>query len=424
MRRVAEQFTNQPVHGPMLGCVSGDRVRIWVRTAREADVRVVASPTAARHVQIHSETIHSSPDTDFTAVAVLEGLEPNTSYSYWVQINGNPEPVAGETHQFHTLAATGQPSKFRIAFGGGAGYVPPNERVWRTIASQHPDALLLLGDNVYIDDPKSPEMQHYCYYRRQSRPEFRGLVAKTPVFSIWDDHDFGTNDCSGGPEVDVPAWKRPVYNVFRNNWVNSYYGGNSQYGSADKQPGCYYDFYLADVHFIMLDGRYYRDPKATASEAPTMLGPIQRKWLLDTISESHGRFIVLCSPVPWVYEAKGDSRDTWNGFRDERTQIFDFLAESGRDGVILMSADRHRSDLWRIERPNGYDLYEFNSSRLTNQHVHPTMKEAVFSYNKTQSFGTVDFDTTLDDPKVTYRVLTIDGEEVNSFTVRLSQLRD
>jgi alkaline phosphatase D len=153
-----------------------------------------------------------------------------------------------------------------------------------------------------------------------------------------------------------------------------------------------------------------------------MLGPIQRQWLLDTIAGSQGRFLVLCSPVPWVYEAKGDSRDTWNGFREERTEIFDALAEGNRQGVLLMSADRHRSDLWKIERPNGYPLYEFNSSRLTNQHVHKEMQDALFSYNKTQSFGTVDFDTTRDDPEVTYRIWNIAGEEVNAFTVRLSQL--
>ncbi len=416
MREIAEQFADQPVHGPMLGCLTGESVSVWVRTAGEADVRVIASPKSDPQVQIRSETVRSQEATDFTAVVPLRGLTPNTSYLYWVRINGGPELTADNARRFHTLAAQGQPGKFRIAFGGGAGFVPPNERVWTTISKQNPDALLLLGDNVYIDDPKSPEMQHYCYYRRQSRPEFRALVATTPVFSIWDDHDFGTNDCSGGPEINDPAWKQPVYNVFCNNWVNPYYGG------GQSHPGCYYDFYLADVHFIMLDGRYYRNLKTGPDKPTTMLGPVQRTWLLDTIADSQGRFLVLCSPVPWVFEAKGDSRDTWNGFREERKLIFDCLAENDRAGVLLMSADRHRSDLWKIERADRYPLYEFNSSRLTNQHVHKEMEKAVFSYNKTQSFGTVDFDTSLEDPAVTYRIWTIDGEEVNSVTLQLSQL--
>lgn len=71
-----------------------------------------------------------------------------------------------------------------------------------------------------------------------------------------------------------------------------------------------------------------------------------------------------------------------------------------------------------------YPLYEFNSSRLTNQHVHPTMEKqgAIFSYNAKQSFGLVHFDTTADDPSVTYDVISIDEERVHSLTVRRSEL--
>ena len=89
-----------------------------------------------------------------------------------------------------------------------------------------------------------------------------------------------------------------------------------------------------------------------------------------------------------------------------------------------MSADRHRSDAWKIERENGYGFYEFNSSRLTNQHIHATMEKAgaIFSYNDPQSFGLVTFDTTLDDPQVTYDVVNIDGEKPHSLTVRRSEL--
>ncbi|MCG8585581.1 MAG: alkaline phosphatase family protein, partial [Pirellulales bacterium] len=330
---------------------------------------------------------------------------------------GDDEAAKGKLFRFRTVAATGKPDKFRIAFGGGAGFVPSNERMWDTISLAKPNALLLLGDNVYSDLPESAAMQHFCYYRRQSRPEFQRLVASVPVYTIWDDHDFGTNDCWGGPDIDKPAWKRPVWKVFRNNWVNPGYGG------GEENPGVWYDFYLADVHFIMLDGRYYRTSPKTNADARSMLGPVQKKWLMDTIAASNGTFKVLCSPVPWDYRTKGGSPDTWNGYRKEREEIFSFLKENKIEGVLLMSADRHRSDLWKIERPGEYPLYEFNSSRLTNQHVHGEMKEAVFSYNKKQSFGTVDFDTTADDPTATYTIVNIDGEKIHSYTVKRSQLK-
>ena len=126
--------------------------------------------------------------------------------------------------------------------------------------------------------------------------------------------------------------------------------------------------------------------------------------------------------MPWVFEAKGDSKDTWNGYKDERAIIFDHLKANKIEGVILMSADRHRSDLWKIERDGAYPFYEFNSSRLTNQHVHKTMNKAVFSYNEKQSFGVVEFDTTIENPSVTYSIMTIDGEKVHSHALNRSAM--
>ena len=153
-----------------------------------------------------------------------------------------------------------------------------------------------------------------------------------------------------------------------------------------------------------------------------MLGPVQLRWLKERLAASTATFKVICSPVPFDFRTKGDSKDTWNGYQEERREIFSWIAMMRIDGVILMSADRHRSDLWKIEQPGTYPLYEFNSSRLTNQHVHKEMKAAEFSYNDTQSFGLVHFDTTADDPTATYEIVSIDGDFVFTHTVRRSQL--
>tara|TARA_B100000945_G_scaffold13318_1_gene10185 strand:- start:519 stop:2168 length:1650 start_codon:yes stop_codon:yes gene_type:complete len=401
------------IHGPMVGQNTGDSLSIWLRTVRETEIRIRCWEKN-RPEKVVTGVGQSTLAADYTVVIKLKGLKANTHYQYSIQLDGASE------HQdlFHakTLATKGNAVKFDIAFGGGAGYVPQHESMWTTIGAVQPDVLMLLGDNVYSDAPKIPEMQHYCYYRRQSRPEFRELVSKTTVYSIWDDHDFGTNDCQGGPEIEKPDWKIPVWKVYRNNWVNPFYGG------GPKHPGVWYDYYIGDVHFIMTDGRIYRDLQPTDGGRPTMLGPDQLKWLKNTIAQSKGTFTVLVSPVPWVFGAKGDSKDTWNGFKQERNEILDVIAKNKKDGVLLMSADRHRSDLWKIEYDGVYPLYEFNSSRLTNQHVHPELPAAEFSYNKKQSFGLVKFDTTLKDPVVEYSVLNIDGKQIHSRKLKRSEI--
>lgn len=399
------------VHGPMLGSMTDSSASFWVRTARPSAVvvRVVAAADTGAE-PIESKPVRSGAETDLTAVARVSGLSPDTSYSYQIHLDG---AAVGPKALFRTFPTRGKPCRIRIAFGGGAGYVPMWERMWDTIVANKPTAMLMLGDNVYIDDPTHLLPQQYCYYRRQSRPEWRRLTSSTPMFAIYDDHDFGTNDCIPGPEIDKPAWKRDVWNVFRQNWVNPSYGGGKE------QPGCWFDFQIGDVHFIMIDGRYYRDLKGGS-----MLGPVQKAWLKKTLGSSRATFKVLASNVPWTPGVKPGSRDTWDGFPDEREEIFSFIHDNNINGVLLIAADRHRTDIRKIERPRGYDLVEFQSSRLTNRHTHGVVKtpDLLFGYNKECSFGRIDFDTTLEDPLITLTIVNIDGEEIHTTKLPLSSL--
>ncbi len=400
------------LHGPMLGNQTDRSISVWLRTASDSRVRliVIDASTGARIAV--SELVATDQNSDFTAVVSVSGLKPATRYDYQIEVDG--EIVKLEGARFTTYPARNQAGKFKIAFGGGAGYVPEFEHMWSTIAAQKPDAMLMLGDNVYSDDPEHRLTQDYCYYRRQSRPEWRRLISHTPIFSIYDDHDFGTNDCIPGPEIETPAWKRQVWNVFRQNWVNPGYGG------GESQPGCWYDFKIADVHFIMLDGRYYRSREGV----PSMLGPVQKQWLLDTLKHSNSTFKILVTPVPFTANIKPGSNDAWDGYRQERTEIFDYLDENNIDGVLLVAADRHRTDLRFTKRKNGYDLYEFESSRLTNHHTHRVVKTPglVWGYRKKCSFGLIEFDTTVADPTMTLTAINIDGQQLHRFELRGSQL--
>jgi alkaline phosphatase D len=410
-KALAEKHAVELLHGPMLGCLTDTGVKFWVRTAHEVPVEVVVKSTDAGESVQKRAAGKTSRELCFTAVLAVDGLKPGTLYEYEINVGRNKKVSGGS---FRTFGPAGKPAKFQVGFGGGAGFTPEHERMWNTIAGHNLPAFLLLGDNVYIDNPTRPDVQQYCYYRRQSRPEFRKFIASTSIFAIWDDHDFTTNDAGGGPEIYTPKWKIPVWRTFMNNWNNPYYGG------GEKQPGCWFDFSIGDVDFFMLDGRYYRDKPQ--GKNPSMLGAAQKKWLFRKLKSSRATFKVLASPVPWAFGAKPGSRDPWQGYKAEREQIFSFLEANRIDGVVLISADRHRSDAWRIERKGGYDLYEFESSKLTNVHTHKVMPGALFGYNKKCSFGLLTFDTTRSDPQVTYQIISIDDEPVWKLSLAKSQL--
>jgi len=126
--------------------------------------------------------------------------------------------------------------------------------------------------------------------------------------------------------------------------------------------------------------------------------------------------------VPWAPNTKPGSDDTWDGFPKEREELFSYIEENRIDGVLLLSADRHRSDAWKVEFPGGYTTYDLMSSKLTNIHTHDLMEGSLFGYNKKCSFGTLEFDTTVEDPSVTYTIKSIDNEEIHRMTIFKSKL--
>jgi alkaline phosphatase D len=402
------------VHGPLLGAVTDTQAQVWVRTPSTASLQVVMQPDGGKAVH-RSAMVQTQADRDFTAVARVEGLQPDTAYTYRLHIDGREQP---DQWTFRTFPAAGEAASFEIGFGACAGYTPWRERIWQRIASHNFPAFMLLGDNVYIDRPERPALQRYCYYRRQSRPEFRALTATTSIAAIWDDHDFGDNDSEGGPDRFTPAWKVDAWKVFRNNWSNMAYGG------GEEQPGVWHRWSIADVDVFMLDGRYYRTD--VNIDAPSMLGPVQKQWLFDALRASTATFKLIASPVPFPDGAKPGEwdwrSDTWEGYPDERAEIFSFIADHRINGVVLLTGDRHRADVWKIERTDSYDLYEFQNARLTNIHTHDSVPGALFSYNDTCHFGRLRIDTTKADPTITYDIISIDGEVVHSVTLRRSQL--
>lgn len=421
MRALFEQYRHKPVHGPKLGRMTDRSVHVWVRTAYEGTVRVLISESPDLDNIVSEGEARSSAETDYTAVVKVDSLKPDTTYYYGLVIDGG-KVMANEHQYFKTFMQQGASTAFTVAFGGCAGYHPNNEYMWDVIDAHDPLAMLMLGDNVYIDDPESAEMNRYCYYQRQSRPEYRRLMAGTPVYAIWDDHDFGTNDSWGGPLLDVPYWKPMVLEIFQQNWVNPNDGHR-------EASGVWFDFMIGDVHFIMLDGRYFREDAGRYGgdgvENPTMLGPVQLAWLKQTLAESQGVFKVLVSPVSFHDGAKTGRAglDTWRGYPEEREKIFSFIEANDINGVVLLSSDRHRSDAWKHERPQGYDFYEFASGQLTNKHRHSVMSGSLFGYNDRLSFGLLHFDTASDTPSVRYRIVNDRSEVIHELTVPLSDLQ-
>ena len=293
-------------NGPMLGDVRPTSVKFWVRTAGAAFVQVVVGKHA-------SATVRTESADDYTAVMTVNGLKPFTDYAYRVVIDG--ETITRDSFRFRTAPKAGQKIEFHVTFGSGSRYVPEHEYAWSNMAKARPLAYLGLGDNVYIDVVNRRGAQRLFYYRRCLSPAYRELINSVGMYAVWDDHDMAMNDSSGGAGLKA-EWKRPNWNVFKQNW------NNPHYGAAPETPGTWHSFSLGDVDFFMTDGRFYRD-----KNNKTMLGPVQKKWLLDGLANAKGKFKVIASGTMFADGADKRGKDSWAGTwaRDERDEIFDLI---------------------------------------------------------------------------------------------------
>lgn len=422
-RDIVKRWNMRLFSGPMVGSATDSSARIWLRTPFETGVGIAYADNPSLLDSIRLPVHQTSKDSDLVTVFALSGLDPTTTYYYEVYVDG--EPVFGEDlPAFRTFPPKGRRQSVAVGFGGGARYIHANEHIWDTVGRHDLDAFLLLGDNVYHDEPDLPKRQRVHLYRRQLRPEFRRLVSGTPVYAIWDDHDFCGDDCGGGPDPVTTGyreetWKVPTWEVFRRNWVNPSYGG------GEGIYGVWFSFSIGAVDFFMLDGRYYRDVLAASAFGPgeSMLGDVQKRWLKEQLLASRAVFKVIVSSVPWAYDANPGSFDHWNGFRQEREELFSFIEQNNINGVLLLSGDRHRHGVWKIDRLAGYDFYEFVSSRLTNEHNHGCVDDSeCLECHQGRGFGLLRFEFGEPVPTVIYELWSDNNVKLFSFAVTRDEM--
>ncbi len=323
---------------PMLGHVSASDARLWIKATGLAkwSVRVSEHADLADARTIEGPALAET--AAFTGVARLADLKPATRYFYSVLLDGQPA-TSRPWPSFTTAPADGAKGRVRFAFGSCLGKEPwLDAAMWADLDARTPvDLVLLLGDNHYANTPE-PKKQRAAFIAHRDNAGFRSLFQRTPMYAIWDDHDFGVND-SDGTQKDKESSLRTFKEFF----------ANPAYGEPDN-PGVYFKFTRGDIDFFMLDDRYHRSPnKAANDENKTMLGAKQLTWLKRELIASKATLKVIGAGGEWQVNGSDDS---WRSFQRERKEIFDLLAGHGMKNVLLLSGDRHFTAGYQL--PEGF----------------------------------------------------------------------
>ncbi len=260
----------------------------------------------------------------------LTGLKPDTEYSYRF-IAADGKPLDDEKRSFRTFPAHGTPASFRFAVSSCAK--DPNSPVFTAAANQGVRFFVHTGDFHYANIGENRvERFRVAYDYHLSSPRLRALLATTPLFYQWDDHDFGPNDSNR----NSPSSEASLRN-YRELVPHYPFSADPKTPASPTAPTDQ-AFRVGRVCFIFSDLRSQRDP-----EGRRMMNAAQDAWLkaqLLAAKTAGCPLIFWVSSVPW--NGPSAAADRWQGYSAHRTEIADFIKSNGLAGrVVILSGDAH-----------------------------------------------------------------------------------
>ena len=251
-----------------------------------------------------------------------------------------------------------------------------------------------------------------------SVPGFKQLRQNSRVLAIWDDHDYGENDA--GKEFPKKVESQNIFLDFLNEPANSL---------RRKTPGIYDSLIVGPpgrrVQFILFDTRYFRTSLKRSkvresgkgpyapndSTEAEILGRDQWVWLEKTLREK-AELRIIASSIQVVSTTHG--WETWGNFPQERKKLLEMLKKQNSNGTIILSGDRHSSEISKLEGALPYPLFDITSSAM-NQKLRPKVEENIYRVGKRyfdENFGLLKIDWLPNGPKVHASIQDINGEPV------------
>ncbi|WP_433789850.1 alkaline phosphatase D family protein [Actinoplanes sp. CA-252034] len=391
-----------------LGVASGDPlpegVVLWTRLAPQPHEPAAGLPKADYPVkwQVAEDDGFTRVVKDGTATAAaayghsvhvdVRGLQPARDYFYRFRTDRHVSP-AGRTRT--APARTASPERLRFAIASCQNYTDGWFTAHRHLAAEDLDVLFFLGDYIYEgavtsrggdrDDaslrlPDTFELttdtldlyrMRYALYRTD--PDLQAAHAAVPWALTWDDHEVQDNYAAGVPRFEVPPVDFLVHraNAYRAYWENMPLRRPRRPAGPDMP--LYRRLRFGDLaHAYVLDTRQYRSDQACGDgiraacperDQPgrTLLGPGQRKWLVDGMARSGARWNLLAQQVMMAEcryggEAGRLDMDKWDGYPADRAAILGAAARV--PGTVVLTGDIHfnyaadlRADFARPDTP-------------------------------------------------------------------------
>jgi len=286
---------------PLLGRPTNHSITVNLRSAEALEVFIEFGVDSGRY---SNRTEMTSISAKTPTEIVLDGLHPNTQYSYRLRwrVPGNEEFTADPENHFHTQRPPGSPFTFEImgdSHPERAHQFDPilYVQTLSAAASDGPDFYMTIGDDFSVDTLRvvDPSTVDAVYWNQR---QFLSLIGRSsPIFLVNGNHEQAARyNLDGGPD-NVAVWAQTSRNKYFPQPApdREFYTGDA---TPVEHIGLLRDYYAwtwGDALFVVIDPYWH-------SSAPVdnvygggdkrrdmwaiTLGDEQYQWLAHTLAES------------------------------------------------------------------------------------------------------------------------------------------
>jgi len=345
---------------------------------KAGQVRLLYSTRADLTGATFSKWVEITAPMDFTHSFVLEGLQPDTVYSYAIETKSlsGKERRRGNTGSFRTAPSSHRWQPVRFAAITCQDYACRDHsggfKTYQSMKRLSPAFLVSTGDNVYydIDLPMatSVELARYHWHRMYSQPLLMEFFETIPGYWMKDDHDsFEDDDWQTRQPLRVaPMTWQDLAPVF----LEQVPIGKKTYRSFRWGKG---------LEIWLVETRDFRSPNSDPDgSSKTIWGAKQKAWLKQTLLASDAAFRVLISPDCIVgpggepgrarFELPEGGADSHGdgGFAYEGRDFRYWVRENKLSNLVVVNGDRH----WQyhsVDPETG--LHEFSCGAVSDSHA-------------------------------------------------------
>jgi phosphodiesterase/alkaline phosphatase D-like protein len=395
--------------GPVLRHVGETTATVWVQTDRPVEVEVLGCTARTFEVLGHHY-----------ALVEVRGLRPGSVATYEVHLDGQRVwPREGSAWPASRIRTRGGSGAKRVVFGSCRRAKPDSPELAASLGfdaldvyasrlptvpeDEWPDALLLLGDQVYADDP-TPQTKRWLAARRDLRQppwaevadfteyarlyaeswsdeEVRWLLSTVPTAMIFDDHDVRDDwNTSRAWRERMQAqrwWHQRIRGALASYWVYQHLGNlppderaadpvwqevletvgdtwpllQRMAGGVDADPTLVrwsFRWDLDRVRLVMVDSRCGR---MLDEDDRTMLDDAEFRWVECAVEEDAADavdHVLVGSSLPWLLPSAIHDAQSINEKAASKEGMRGRLAEKMRQGADLEHWAAFRSSFDRL----------------------------------------------------------------------------